>query len=470
MNREKKLLKNTLIISIGKICTSLITFLLLPLYTNILSPSEYGIVDLFNTLLSLLFPIVSFQIEKALFRELLETEDFNKKKELITTAFSTTIIQIVVFVIISLILSIFIKNEYKFYLIINVSAFILLSLLQQIARGLKNTNLYTLSSFISAFLIIIFNIIFLVLLKMGIRGMLLGTFLGYMISFIFLFLKLHIMKFINIKLFSILVLKKFLKYSVPLIPNALSWWVFSASDRVIVSGILGIDQNGILSASLKFSTVYITLYNIFDISWTESATLAVKDKDFDIYFNKMLNVFAKVFLSIGLIIIVCMPVVFPLMINENYSGGYKYIPISIIASYLNVLVGLISVIYLAKKNTKGIANTSIIAAIINIISHILLINKIGLYAATVSTLISFLILTIYRFVDIRKKYFTINIEKKFVISALIVTSFVCACYYFNNICMNCISMLVVIVYSCLLNKNSVKSFLDLFYKKMKEAR
>lgn len=470
MNREKKLLKNTLIISIGKISTSLITFLLLPLYTNILSPSEYGIVDLFNTLLSLLFPIVSFQIEKALFRELLETEDFNKKKELITTAFSTTIIQIVVFVIISLILSIFIKNEYKFYLIINVSAFILLSLLQQIARGLKNTNLYTLSSFISAFLIIIFNIIFLILLKMGVRGMLLGTFLGYMISFIFLFLKLHIMKFINIKLFSILVLKKFLKYSVPLIPDALSWWVFSMSDRVIVSGILGIDQNGILSASLKFSTVYITLYNIFDISWTESANLAVKDKDFDIYFNKMLNAFAKVFLSIGLIIVVCMPVVFPLMINENYSDGYKYIPISIIASYLNVLIGLISVIYLAKKNTKGIANTSIIAAIINIISHILLINKIGLYAATVSTLISFLILTIYRFVDIRKKYFTINIEKKFVISALIVTSFVCACYYFNNICMNCISMLVVIVYSCLLNKNSVKPFLELFYKKMKAAR
>ena len=470
MNREKKLLKNTLIISIGKICTSLITFLLLPLYTNILSPSEYGIVDLFNTLLSLLFPIVGFQIEKALFRELLETEDINKKKKLITTALSTTVVQIIVFVIISLILSLFIKNEYKYYLIINVSAFILLSLLQQIARGLKNTNIYTLSSFISAFLIIVFNIIFLAFLKMGVRGMLLVTFLGYTISFIFLFFKLHIMKFLNIKMFSSLILKKFLKYSIPLIPNALSWWVFSASDRLIVSGILGIDQNGILSASLKFSSMYITLYNIFDISWTESATLAVKDQDFSVYFNKMLNVFAKVFLSVGLIIIVCMPVVFPIMINVNYIDGYKYVPISIIASYLNVLVGLISVIYLAEKNTKGIANTSVVAAIINIISHILLINKIGLYAATISTLISFLILLIYRYIDIRKKYFTIRIEKKFVISALVVTSFICMCYYINNVYINWISLIVVIVYSFILNKNSVKLFLELISKKLKGAQ
>ena len=50
MNREKTLVKNTLIITIGKICTQLITFLLLPLYTGILSTEEYGVVDLLNTL------------------------------------------------------------------------------------------------------------------------------------------------------------------------------------------------------------------------------------------------------------------------------------------------------------------------------------------------------------------------------------------------------------------------------------
>ena len=83
MSREKQLAKNTLIITIGKICTQLITFFLLPLYTGILSTEEYGIVDLLNTLVSLLLPIVTFQVEQAMFRELIEVRaNENKKKEI----------------------------------------------------------------------------------------------------------------------------------------------------------------------------------------------------------------------------------------------------------------------------------------------------------------------------------------------------------------------------------------------------
>ena len=57
MNREKTLLKNTAIITIGKICTQAITFFLLPLYTSILSTEEYGTVDLLNTYISIIIII-----------------------------------------------------------------------------------------------------------------------------------------------------------------------------------------------------------------------------------------------------------------------------------------------------------------------------------------------------------------------------------------------------------------------------
>ena len=77
MEREKSLVKNTIILSIGNLFTKLITFFLLPLYTAILSTEEYGIVDLLNTLVSLLLPIVTFQIEQAVFRYLIE----NREKE-----------------------------------------------------------------------------------------------------------------------------------------------------------------------------------------------------------------------------------------------------------------------------------------------------------------------------------------------------------------------------------------------------
>ena len=78
MSKEKTLVKNTFIISIGKICTQLITFFLLPVYTAYLSTEQYGIVDLLNTLVSFLLPIITLQLEQGAFRLLI---DFRKDKE-----------------------------------------------------------------------------------------------------------------------------------------------------------------------------------------------------------------------------------------------------------------------------------------------------------------------------------------------------------------------------------------------------
>ena len=64
----KELAKNTVIISIGKICTQAVGFLLLPLYTGILSTGDYGAVDLIITYTSLLIPIFTMQLEQAVFR------------------------------------------------------------------------------------------------------------------------------------------------------------------------------------------------------------------------------------------------------------------------------------------------------------------------------------------------------------------------------------------------------------------
>ena len=125
MNREKNLFKNTLILSIGNICTKLITFFLLPLYTAVLSTEEYGIVDLLNTLVSLFLPIVTFQIEQAVFRSLLDVRENNdKKKELITTSFLTVIFQCVGYLFVFIFLSFFIHNDYKWFLLINLLLYI----------------------------------------------------------------------------------------------------------------------------------------------------------------------------------------------------------------------------------------------------------------------------------------------------------------------------------------------------------
>ena len=470
MSREKNLAKNTIIITIGKICTQLITFFLLPLYTGILSTEEYGTVDLLNTLVSLLLPIVTFQVEQAVFRELIEVRGKkDKESRIISSAVITVIFQCIVYLVIFALISPFINNHYKFFLATNVVANIFLSLLLQIARGFGDNKKYAFASFISALSTIAFNVLFLVVIKLGANGMLLGTMLGQIVATIYLFISLKLYKYLKVKDYKKEVIKSLWKYSLPLIPNAISWWVFNASDRVIASAFLGVDQNGILAVSLKFSAVYITFYNIFNMSWTESISIAIKDDDVSDYFNKMFNIVLRLFTAMAVGMIACMPFVFPIMINEKFSDGYGLIPISIVGSLFNVVVGLISVIYVAEKNTKAIASTSIVSAVINIIVHLVLIKFIGLYAAVISTFVAFFVMSIYRLMDAGKRYFKIKIDMKFIIQSLIGLIFVFISYYINNIYLNAFVVLFAVLFAIYINKDSFDIIFKLFTKKLKRS-
>lgn len=467
MSRESKLVKNTVIITIGKICTQLITFFLLPLYTSILSTEEYGTVDLLNTLVSLLLPIVTFQIEQAVFRYIIEVRnDEDEKKRIISTAFFTVVLHIILYLVIFFIISPFVNNEYKYFLATNVVAYILSSFFLEIARGLGDNKKYSIGSFLTAFTTIIFNILFLVVIKLGANGMLLANMLGQIACFIYILLILKIYKYISIKAVTKEIKEKLFKYSTPLIPNAISWWVFNASDRIIVSTILGVGQNGILAAAHKFSSVYITLYNMFNLSWTESVSLQINDLDFNEFFNKMFNTVLKLFAAMAIGIIACMSFVYPIMINVNYISGYDIVPILMLGSLFNVVVGLISTVYVAKKNTKAIANTSIISAIINIVVHLLLVNLVGLYAAAISTLVAFIIMSFYRLYDIKKNYFKISFDKKFIIKTIITLSIVLILYYINNLYLNILNVLIAILYAWNVNKDSIHVVLNLVKKKL----
>ena len=408
---KKKLLVNTVIISIGKICTQLITFLLLPLYTNLLSTEEYGIADLVTVFIMLVVPIVTLQIEQGVYRELIEVrENDSEKSKIISNTFITTFLQIVLYTIIFLVVSLFIKNEYKYFLLFNTIAYIFSSILLQISRGLDKNIFYSIGSFICAISTIIFNIIFLVVFKMGAYGMLIGNLLGYISNVVFLLISLNIFKYIKIRLFNMDLIIKILKYSIPLVPNAICWWIFSASDRMIVNAILGVSSVGILAAALKFSNLLSSMYSVFHISWVESISLNIKKSDGKQFFNEMLNVVFFMFCSISLMMISVMPFVFSILVDKNYYFGFYLLPISIVASLANIMVSLVTAVYYGFKDSKSIAKTSLYAAILNVIIHFVLIKYIGLYAAPVSTLCAYLLVTIFRIIDINKKYLKIRFD------------------------------------------------------------
>lgn len=78
MDRYKKLTVNTLILTIGTVGSKIITFLMLPFYTNVLSTAQYGTVDLLIQTGSFLVPIFTIGIASSITRFGLDNE-YKKK-------------------------------------------------------------------------------------------------------------------------------------------------------------------------------------------------------------------------------------------------------------------------------------------------------------------------------------------------------------------------------------------------------
>jgi len=79
MSKSKEYLKSTLILLLGKFCTQFMSFLLLPLYTKRLEAGDYGTVDLIQTYISLIVPVLSLRMDSATFRFLIDARKSPEK-------------------------------------------------------------------------------------------------------------------------------------------------------------------------------------------------------------------------------------------------------------------------------------------------------------------------------------------------------------------------------------------------------
>lgn len=468
MNKKKQLVKNTIIIFFGRVCTQLISFFLLPLYTSYLNTSEYGIVDLIQTYVTLFVPIITLELEMSIFRYLVD--DRSSKKEtnkLISNNFFVLFVSLFIFTCLYLIINCFINIPFRWIILIDVFVCVLSGNFLQIARGFGKTLDFSISCILTGLTTVISNIILIIFFHMGAEGMIISMALANGVCSLYLFIRLKLYSKIKLQKVDFKLLKEMYKYSLPLIPNGISWWIVNVSDRSIISWILGAGANGLYAISNKFPTIISSLTGIFNLSWAESAALHINSKDRDEFFSDITNTVIKLFSALGVGMIACMPFVFPILIDQKYLEAYNYIPFLILGTVFNVVICLYSQVYLAKKLSKQVATTAIIGAIINVIINFLLIRKLGLYAASLSTAISYFVMMLYRHFDL-KKYINIKIEKGLAIKTVIIFTFSIILFFQKNIYLDIINLLVVCIYAFILNKSFLTVSIKTIIKKLKK--
>lgn len=444
--RSAVLAKNTIILSIGNLCTKGIMFIITPLLTRWLTTYDYGIFDLLTTYTSLIIPLMTFDIGEAAFRQLLDENTEEKKASIISNAALFYLVALGLCTILIAVLS-YINPAIQSYML-GFAVFIygeaLYSFFSLLLRGLKKLDSYAFANIVFVFVMALTSLIYIRLLSLKVTGILLAYATGYIISSLYMAHSAEIWRYLFPVRFEKERIISFLRYSVPLLPNAISWWVVGVSDRTIVSIVLGSSTNAIYSIACKIPNLAQNMFNLFHLSWQQSASETVNDVDRDVYYN---DIFNRMFILISSVVCVILSVnflIFRFLFEKEYYLGYYIVPILCIGIIFTMLSQFLGGIYIAQKKTKKNGGTTIIAAIVNIFVHAVLISFIGVFAAAISTLVSYVVLFVVRYLDIRKEI-RLRFSIKSLISTVMLTLFVVT-GYINIDVISYIMLLVAFAY------------------------
>lgn len=421
------LIKNSVLYSLGNIVSKAFAFILLPLYTAYLNPSDFGVVNSMQVFSSLIAVIFSFGLERSIYRLYYDYPTDTEKRDFIGTiiismVLISSIIMFSLFLGNKLITKMFRTIEfYPFYSFAILSSYF--SIFEIVPKIIYQVNQKASKFLVISLLQLVINtsttVWFVVFLKQGAIGMLKGALIGHLLTLpIFLFISIKNMNIIVRKV----ILKKSLLFSLPMIPGLLSSWVYNLSDRVFIEHYYSNYEVGIYSLGYKigqvvqlFSGAILMAYNPFFYKLANS-------QDQEDAKNVLFSINKKIIILMLILGFICSffsKDIILLFFDVKYNQSYKIIPLIILGYFFIQLISLQNLSFYQEKKTIVIMYINILAAIFNISLNFLLISRFGLYGAALSTLITQLLffILIYHFA---KKYYFIPYDFKTLTTLLLI--------------------------------------------------
>lgn len=462
----KYLLSNIFIFGIGTFLTKLIMLLLMPLHTSILTTEQYGIAEMINNSIEVVLPIATLCIIDAVFRFAID-EDADCKS-LLTTAISVMLKSYVIMLIICVGYYLLSGYEYTFYFYFLYVATTVHKLFSQFSRGLGHIKRFAISGIINSITLVVLNVIFLVFLKMGIKGYLLSLIMAHVIAGVFSFFVSKAYIYIEKNRINRVLLRNMLIFSVPNIPNMLSWWINNISSRYFILGFCGVGIAGMFTAASKLPSIVHLLSTIFQQAWQYSSSKEIKSEDSSTFFTDVFKYYSSfIFIACSAIISVT-PYITVFILRGEFYKAWVYIPLLMLSATIGCFSTFFGTFYTAVKNNKMAMVSTGIGAAVSIVLNITLIPFIGVYGALFSSVVSYLVITAIRMVD-TKKYVSMKINYSllglqfFIIltQAIVITIGNINAFIFSITCF------FIIV---LLNINSIIGIVKIAYKLVKRKK
>ena len=448
---HSSLIKNTALLFINKVSLVLSSFILLPVFTANFGAAEYGLATLIAGYVSLLAPLLTLRMDIGIFKHIVEARDDHNRIKVIVSSFALIMLPILLgFLCVSISAGILFNIPYYPLIVGNILIAILFSLISQFSRGIGRTSAFVSVSLLVTVISFVISLLGITMLELGIEIIFISAIISQLLGIVALAINTSMLQFLSAKHIDKTTQKQLLKYSLPLVPDSASYWVMNISDRTVLSVFLGISSAGIYTVANKFSSIVDQAIGVFFQAWTESATEYAKKENRDRLYSDVFSVYMRVFVSISLVITSLIPFIFPILVKgDEFQSANLYVPILMYAMIAHAAEAFISSIYLANNLTKQIAKTTLFGAVINIIINIMLVMCVGIWAAAISTLISYLITAIYRYYNVRKYGIILQVAPGLMCTILVAIAINASLFYWNNTTGDVLSLLftgIVVVF------------------------
>ncbi len=399
--KYKRLINDMGIFALGAFGSKLILFLLLPIYTHVLTDEQYGIADLVFTVGDLILPIISLAIYNGLLRYGLIKGQCENALLCATIVFAFgSILSIALTSIFGLYRPI---HDWRWYLTATILAhFARLNTLIYLKVKGKN-KLYSILSIAQALILVFCNIVFLIVIKLGIHGYLLSTIISNVVVAIIALIKGGVIPDLKGSKLDQPLIKEMILYSVPFIFNDISWWIIHSSDKIMIEWMISSSILGIYTAASKIPSLINVVTSIFSQAWG-LASIKEFDSTNDSKFYS--NVFLYSSIVVFGVCIVIVSITKPFMniyVGKAFSDSWHYVPLLLISAAFSAISTFATGLYGALKQSKTIMTTAIIAGLANIVINYFLIPILGVFGAVIGTISAYFILALLRVLGLRRK-------------------------------------------------------------------
>ena len=394
MSRSRYLLKNMSLFTVSNMASKLLVFLLVPLYTNVLSESDYGIADVMQTTLLLLVPLLSLNAGEAALRYGIEYS--GKRGSILRSGLRHVLRSALLTAAVCLAMALAMSAsgtgaEYRGHILIFALLFACNAIYEFMllyAQGSEQVEIMITGSICCTVITIISNILFLLVFKMGLYGYLFSQIAAFCISFVIMYRLLH----------GETLLKEdedrglrteMTRYGRGMLLYSTASWANNAIDRYFILFMFGSVQNGLYGVAYKIPAILTVFQRIFAQSFQMSATKEYREEDSGRFFGELFELYNAVMLTGCTGILLVLRPLAAFMFRKGFYEAWIMVPPLLISVIFGALEGYLGSICLAHKDGRSMGIATGVGAVVNIILNAAAISAFGAVGAAFATLISY---------------------------------------------------------------------------------